>query len=210
MNLLVKKAIIKSTLGLGVIIMLAASPTFVNAGKISELALPRSLGPLALGMTVEDFKKITGLTAQVCAHCANDEDRVGFDVSKYPDQFPKYLYSLSRGDRWIECGFYKNRLYKMTFAPEDKTISEAQARYIRLYGPATRTVEWADGDDSLVWESSSTSFGVTYIRQKKKVNFFADLFTPSVGSVLSLEYADRKLRESLEAAEKLDSRKHPH
>lgn len=157
--------------------------------------LPRSFGPLTLGMTEEAFKKVTGVTPNFCHWCALDELTAPIDANKYPGLFPK----LSKPDQGFDCGFYRKKLYRIeTSSPEIKQIDAAKKHYTALYGPPSKMEDWPNGVSWLTWENRTTAFVLAYDREKSGTFWH----TIPAGTVTLVQYIDKPLRDALEAQEK--------
>jgi len=162
-------------------------------------ALPRSFGPLTLGMTKEEvFKKIAGLTPSVCPHCALNESSAYVYVEKYPGLFPPYVYSLKKYQRGIGCAFYKGKLYRIEVSPEIKEVEAAKKKYTGLFGPPSKIEDWPNGVSWVTWENNTTVFMFSYDRVKDD----SSPYTPPAGTLRHVQYIDKPLRDALEAQEK--------
>lgn len=182
--------------------MLLLSACYADAGPQKE-KLPRSIGPLTLGMTEEAFKKITGVTPNFCHWCALDELTAPIDADKYPGLFPK----LSKGGQGFDCGFYKKKLYKIeTSSSEMKQIDAAKKHYTALYGPPSKVEDWPNGVSWLTWENKTTAFVLAYNREKSGT--FP--YTMPPGTVTLVQYIDKPLRDALEAQEKKNPTRQHH
>jgi hypothetical protein len=160
--------------------------------------LPRSFGPLSLGMTEKEFQTITGLTTYACEGCGPDEYAATIDIDRYPGIFPKYIYNLDTYKRGVDCAFYKGKLYKITIPPEVKEIESAKKKYTEAFGAPTKFDEWTNGLSWLIWENKATVFSLSYVR--KKGNAYP--LTLPVGTVSSVEYVDRIMRGQLDRHKK--------
>ncbi len=171
--------------------------------------LPRSFGPLTLGMTEGQFKKIAGpIDVLPCLHCALYENVMSVDIEKYPGVFPVYLYSLAKYQRGLDCSFYKGKLYRIETFPEIKEINAAKKKYTELFGPPSRTEDWPNGLSLAIWENKNTALVLTYVRKQRKD--YAYPLTLPVGTVSSVEYIDKSLRDALEAQEKMKPTRQSH
>ncbi len=163
-------------------------------------ALPRSFGPLTLGMSIEEFRKVTNLTPISCPHCAQNESSASIYVEKYPGLFPKYIYLLKEYQRGFGCDFFNGKLYRIEAFPEIDKIEAARKKYTMLYGPPSKTTDWPNGLSFVVWENDKTALVLTYVRKQRKD--YAYPLTMPAGTVSSVEYIDKPLRDALEAQEK--------
>ncbi len=155
--------------------------------------LPRSFGPLSLGMTEEEFQNITGLKTYACEGCKPHEFVAAIDIGRYPDLFPKYVYKFAAPQRGVDCGFYRNKLYKIAFPPEVKEIAAARRKYTETFGPPTKLDEWPNGLSWLTWENEKTIFSIAYVRKRGD----AYPLTLPVGTVSSVYYIDKVLYNEL-------------
>jgi len=185
-----------ATLTLASMLMLGT----VHADSVPQKQmLPRSFGPVSLGMAEEQFKKITGTKEMdFCAHCALDESVMGVDVEKLPGIFPAYLYKLPKYARGFGGFFYKGKLYKIETSPEIDEIKAAKKKYTELYGPPSSEEDWPNGVSWVTWENKTTAFVLAYDREKSGTFWH----TIPAGTVTFVQYIDKPLRDSLEAQEK--------
>lgn len=177
--------------------MLLLGVAHADAGPQKQ-TLPRSFGPLTLGMTEEAFKKVTGLTTRYCAHCALDEFTVDVYPEKYPRIFPDYVYSLSKNEQGFDCNFYKGKLYRIEVSPEISEINAAKKKYTELYGLPSSEEDWPNGVSWVTWENKTTAFVLAYEREKSGT-FWHPI---PAGTVTLVRYVDKPLRDALEAQEK--------
>ena len=173
---------------------------------LQKQTLPRSFGPVALGITEEQFKKITGIKKMdFCAHCAIDESMMSVEVEKFPSVYPAYLYTLPKYARGFGASFYKGKLYMIETSPEIEEIKAAKKKYTELYGPPSSEEDWPNGVSWVTWENRTTAFVLAYNREKTG-SFFS---TIPAGTVTLVRYLDKPLHNALEAQEKKNpSRSH--
>lgn len=164
-----------------------------SADELHGQTLPRSFGPLTLGMSEQAFTKITGLQSYGC-ECAQDEYTAAIDVKKYPNVYPSYISALDGFDVF----FYKGRLYKIDLPSEIKDIRDVKERYSKLYGPPTSSEDWPNGVSWIKWENKTTGLVVAYNREKTGT-FFNTL---PAGTVTLIRYIDKPLSDALEKQEK--------
>src|SRR2546427_10857030 len=50
--------------------------------QATKQQMPRSIGPISLGMTIESFRKVAPVQPNRCHHCANDELSASFLLKK--------------------------------------------------------------------------------------------------------------------------------
>ena len=170
--------------------------------------LPRSFGPLTLGMSKEAFNKVTGLTPSPCPHCALNESSAAVYVEKYPGLFPAYVSSLKEYQRGFGCDFFKGKLYRIEAFPEIEQIESAKKKYTQIYGQPSKTIDWPNGLSMVVWENNKTALVLTYVRVQRK-DYTYPLTMPA-GTVSSVEYIDIPLRDALDAQEKKKPTRHHH
>ena len=161
-------------------------------------ALPRSFGPLTLGMTEEAFNKVTGVTPNFCHHCAQDETNAAVYIEKHPHVYPEYLYSLPKSNQGFGCKFYKGKLYLIEAFPELSEINTAKKKYTETYGPPSNVDDWPNGVSWITWENKTTAFVLAYEREKSGTFWH----TIPAGTVTLVRYVDKPLRDTLEAQEK--------
>jgi len=177
--------------------LLHGAPIFAAEKKV---ALPRSLGPVELGMTEAQFKKTTGTTKEdFCAHCADHETLMSVKVEKFPGVYPAYLYKLPKYARGFAVSFYRQKLYLIQTSPEINHIEAAKKKYTELFG-VPRVEDWENGLSFVTWENKTTAVVLTYVRKQDKSQGYP--LTMPVGTVSTVEYVDRQLRDALEAQEK--------
>ena len=184
--------------------MLLSCVTHAEAMAKKEL-LPRTFGPLTLGMTEAAFKKVTavakpyfGLTPYFCHHCAQDETIASIFVDRHPRIFPEYLYTLSKDEGGFGCFFYRGKLYRIETSSEIKKIDAAKKHYTALYGTPSRIEDWPNGVSWVTWENKTTAFVLAYNREKGGTFWYP--IPP--GTVTLVQYIDKPLRDALEAQEK--------
>jgi hypothetical protein len=167
--------------------------------KSPAQTLPRSFGPVTLGMTEEKFKEIArGSTEEFCAHCADYESRMSVEVEEFPGVYPAYIYALPESARGFSVSFYKGKLYLIETSPEIVDIEAAKKKYGEKFGQP-KSKDWKNGLSFATWEDSATAVVMTYVRQQDK-NQGYPLIMP-VGTVSSIEYIDKPVRDELEAQE---------
>jgi len=155
--------------------------------------LPRTFGPLTLGMSEQAFTKATTLTSYGC-ECAQDEYTAAIDVKKFPNIYPSYIYTRNGFDVF----FYKGKLYKFDLPPDIKNIREAKEKYSNQYGPPSGTEDWPNGVSWVKWENDTTGFVIAYNREKTGTFLNA---VPA-GTVTLIRYYDKPLQDALEAQER--------
>ncbi len=179
--------------------MLLLGVALADAGSQKQ-TLPRSFGPISLGMTEEAFMRITGVTeAAFCAHCPLNESIMSVKVEKFPGVYPAYLYKLPKFARGFSVSFYKKQLYLIETSPEISEIGAAKKKYTDLFG-APRFENWENGLSFAIWEDKTTALVLTYVRKQDKDQGYP--LTMPVGTVSTVEYIDKALRDALEAQEK--------
>ena len=162
--------------------------------------LPRSFGPVTLGMSEEQFKKVTGLVKEeFCANCADHESTMSVEVERFPGVYPAYIYSLPKYARGFSVSFYKGKLYLIETSPEFGEIETAKKRYGEMFGQP-ETEDWKNGLSLAKWEDKTTAVVITYVRQQDKDQGYP--LTMPVGTVSSIEYIDKSIHDELEAQEK--------
>lgn len=160
---------------LSIFVSLLLLGTALNAEQKQKL--PRSYGPLYLGMSVKEFKKtFTGVDIGRCVHCAEDELEADMCIKKEhmhtnlcdnvnPIKFtnayikfqPKELQSDS-----ITCFFYKGLLYDIVMTDVKVKVDLVKKRYIKALGNPDSVDVWDTGLSQLRWKNSSTILGITF------------------------------------------------
>lgn len=178
-------------------------PWTLSAESANKNVLPRTFGPLYLGMTENEFKKVTGLVSEACEGCSKDEYMADIDIDRYPDIYPKYVYKLEYDQRGAVFHFYKNRIYSMDIPPEVANINDARNKYTAIYGPPTKSEDWASGISCLIWEDKKTIFTITYVRVKGE----GYPLNQPVGWIDNIQYEDKSLSMQLEKSKLRDKKK---
>ena len=179
--------------------MLLLDTALADGGSQKQM-LPRSFGPISLGMTEEAFMKLTGVSeAAFCAHCALNESIMSVKVERFPGVYPAYLYTLPKFARGFTVSLYKQQIYLIETSPEISEIGAAKKKYTDLYG-VPRLENWENGLSFAIWEDKTTALVLTYVRKQDKDQGYP--LTMPVGTVSSIEYIDKPMRDALDAQEK--------
>lgn len=164
-------------------------------------ALPRNFGPVHLGMSEEQFTQITGVTKEdFCAHCADFESKKSVEIENSPGVYPAYLYALPKSARGFTASFYHGKLYSIEASPELAGIQAAKKKYGAIFGQP-RTTNWKNGLSFATWEDGVTAVVITYVRQQDRNQGYP--LTMPAGTVSSIEYIDKSVRDDIQAHEKV-------
>ncbi len=132
--------------------------------------LPRSFGAFKLGMTVEQFHKLTGITPMPCPVCVADELFATLDGAQALRFTPSDL--IGQG---IDFFFFQGRLYQMAIAPPLQAASQARDDFSEFFGPPEPPEGQGNGIARLKWHSDDTLLTVNYhvaLDQAFVINFY--------------------------------------
>lgn len=173
-----------------------------NAHAGQKQKLPRYFGPLYLGMSVKEFKKIVDVSIGRCVHCAEDELQADLYISKrmtehYSWNLKKPLKPIKLKDAYIKfqprelqpelvtCLFYKNVLYRIIMSDVEDKLDSVRSRYVKALGKPTAVDVWDTGLSQLRWENSSTFLSVVYSTKEVGID------------VLEIAYTDLKIMKKI-------------
>lgn len=144
--------------------------------------LPRSSGPVRLGMPAQAF----GRLAHVMPDCAPTENCGPHEAraSGIVDTMP--AGSGIPGMQQFTCQFVHDSLYAMTMRPPDTRLQVMRSYLTGRYGPPMREDTTEDGAGLVIWASKSTRLVLHYAREAKPNG------TPA-GTVTAVEYVDVRL-----------------
>jgi len=144
--------------------------------------LPRSFGPITLGMSIDSFKKIFPVDIGRCVHCVEDEVQavivLGRESSFPPDPEAGTLKGASLQyqpdslrPETVTCFFYRGKLYGITFTGVKDALVSVKDRYIKALGRPVAEKDFGTGASELRWESSTTHLTVGYNTRAEGVDF---------------------------------------
>lgn len=171
---------------LSIFIILLLFSITTNAEQKQKL--PRSYGPLYLGMSVKEFKKIADVEMGQCVHCAEGELHAVLTVDeKTAKFFETTLIVLDKASLKYQpttlqpedatCFFYKEILYKIEMHNIKGYVESIKNRYVKALGEPTTINVWDTGISKLTWEDSSTSLEVLYSTEQKGIGFSLIVYT---------------------------------
>jgi len=139
--------------------------------------LPRSYGPLYLGMSLEEFKKILPhADPGRCVHCAEEELQADVCVAREtgsrnlcmnvsPDIFQNAHIDHQPGEllaNEIICFFYKGILYDILLTNVKARMASVKQHYTAALGKQTGSNKWNTGLSQLRWSNASTVLSITF------------------------------------------------
>lgn len=126
--------------------------------------LPRDLGEFRLGMTLSDFKKLTGISPQGCPICIEKETFATIDGAS----MKRFSDNADIGES-VDFFFYDNELYLMSVVPATKDIFLAKKDMSDVYGANAKVEALHDGSEQMRWEDETTVMTMTYRPQENEV-----------------------------------------
>jgi len=173
-----------------IVLLFLLISNFVYSGQKQEL--PRSYGPLILGMSIKAFKAITGADPLWCATCVKDELEATLHTNKEEARRLRGKHFISSGaslkyqppnlqPKSIHCFFYKDRLYLIVMSYIRDEVEAVKARYEAILGKPTGVDVWDTGISQLRWETSSTMLRVAYMTKTSGIDW------------LEISYGDLKI-----------------
>ena len=176
----------------------------IYANGYKDHMLPRSYGPITLGMSVDAFKKainrasgqLVDIDVSRCVHCGSDELYASFFISeKKAAHFRQQAIMLNSAflihqpttlrPESVDCFFYKGKLYSISLNQVRSTIESVKSRYIEALGKPTAIDVWDTGLSQLRWENASTQLKVIYSTEEKGIDY------------ITIEYTDRKILDQI-------------
>jgi hypothetical protein len=159
----------------------AQSPSTAKPGK---LGLPRSVGPIRLGMPTQAFVRLTHQMPDCTPkqNCGAHETRAVAFIDTLPPGEGGALPAMQQ----FECAFVRDSLFAFTTPPLDRRYSAMRYRFNALYGSPAREDTTDAGLGIVIWESKVTRLTLYYVR---------DGSTGKVppGTATAVEYADVRL-----------------
>ncbi len=145
--------------------LLLGSTTFA-----ADNALPRSFGAFTLGMSVEEFHKLTGVKPSSCPVCVTGELFATLNSDQALRHTPSDL--IGHG---IDFFFYDGRLYQMAIAPPAQAAAQARNDFVEFFGPPAPPESRGNGIARLKWQSPNTLLTLSYhtaLDQAFVINFY--------------------------------------
>jgi hypothetical protein len=173
----------------------------------NNIKLPRSFGPVYLGMTEKNFIHKFKIESDPCEGCVLDESIAGINLRNYPQLFPKDKYS----QKGIDCMFYKGKLYKMILPADTTSIDSYRKKHALKYGAPTKEEHWPNGISWVYWDDGVTIHAVPYTN--KRGNEYP--FNVPKGTITHIEYIDKAMNnfvlrdEKQEKKQKGDNKRAP-
>lgn len=164
---------------LSIFVALLILSTAVNAEQKQKL--PRSYGPLYLGMSVKEFKKnFVDVDLGRCVHCAEEELEADLCITKesrntnlcdninpvkFKNAYVTFQPKELKTDK-ITCLFYKGVLYDIVMKNIPAKVASVKEHYIKVLGKPTTDDVWDTGLSQLQWENSLTILSFTFSAEK--------------------------------------------
>jgi hypothetical protein len=162
--------------------------------------LPRSFGPLYLGMTENKFFKILKIKSYACGDgCVAAESIAAIDLREYPQYFPRSEYP----EDGIDCMFYKNKLYKIVLPSPNISIDSYRKTYSEKYGSPAKEEHWPNGISWVIWDNGVTLHSVTYV--SRQGNDYP--YNLPIRTVMSVEYIDKAASNAVLRDEKQEEKR---
>jgi len=166
------------------------------ANEAGKHRLPRSFGPVTLGMTVKVFQRIAKVEVGRCVHCRKKELYAYFYIDKKAaEHFREEPIGIKRAyleyqpntlrPEAVHLFFYEDRLYSIIMTGVKDTIKSVRSQYVKVFGNPSGVETWGSGLSELRWQRSSTQLTVTYATQKKGIDN------------LEVRYVDMRIMEKI-------------
>jgi hypothetical protein len=146
--------------------------------------LPRSLGPFELGMSPEQFQRLTGVTPEPCPICIQKE----LFATLNGDRASRIANNTMIGDG-VDFFFYENKLYHIGVSPAIKDLRGTRQEFSDVFGGQGKVVKTGNGTEQLRWEEPETVLTINY--------------RPEDNEVFSVNYFDWNLKEERDWRESL-------
>lgn len=160
----------------------------------NKLRLPKSYGPLYLGMSVKEFKTVVDVSIGRCVDCVEDQLEADLLISKrlaegFSINMGKRLEPVKLKDAYIKfqakemqpemvvCFFYKNALYGIVMSNVKGRLELVKNSYIKALGNPTAIDVWDSGLSQLRWEDSSTRLSVVYSTNTAGIDYLEISYT---------------------------------
>ncbi|MCE5194339.1 MAG: hypothetical protein LLF28_02620 [Nitrospiraceae bacterium] len=187
---------------LSILVITILFGTLANTEQKNKL--PRSYGPLYLGMSVKEFKKIfVGVDLARCVHCAEEELEADLCITKesrstnlcdnvnpikFKDAYVTFQPNELKTNK-ITCFFYKGVLYDIVMGNIAAKVGSVKEHYIKDLGKPTADAVWDTGLSQLRWEHASTMLSVTFATEKTSKKNDDDF--------IEIRYTDLKILKQL-------------
>jgi hypothetical protein len=178
------------------ILLLVMSGCTKETSNPSESAIVseswRKIGPVELGMSKTDFKKVSKIEPEYYHEAVQGETYAEIDIRRFPGVFPPSFYQRSdEHEYWIRCRFLEGVLFEISYFPPEKNAKELICVFTAKYGPLTMNEEWPNGLTWTRWVNNDTVLSICYVRVKGD---YYPLNQP-IGSTVEVQSADRRLRD---------------
>ena len=158
-----------------------------QAPASSKLPLPRSVGPVRLGMPAQAFTRLAHQPPDCTKKdaCGPHETRAAafIDTLGISGGLPQVQH--------FDCAFIRDSLFTFTTLPEDRRLSWMRSRFSQLYGAPAREDTAESGLGQVVWESKTTQLMILFVRAENPRGK-----TP--GTVTGVQYVDVRLNKEAE------------
>jgi hypothetical protein len=165
----------------------ALAPAAQTAPAASKQPLPRSVGPVRLGMPAQAFTRFAHQPPDCTKKdaCGPHETRASafIDTLGVSGGLPQM--------QQFQCAFIRDTLFTFTTLPEDRRLSWMRSRFSQLYGAPAREDTAESGLGQLVWRSKTTQLMILYVRAQNPKGK-----TP--GTVTGVQYVDVRLNKDAE------------
>ncbi|MDH5228614.1 MAG: hypothetical protein OEZ58_07000 [Gammaproteobacteria bacterium] len=138
------------------------------AGGFSQL--PRALGPFELGMSGEQFEKLSGLKPEPCPICIKNENFATLNAK----QVQRHVNSVDIGEG-VDFFFYENKLYHIAVSPANKDVYVSKQEFSQIFGADGKLEDLGNGTVQMKWEDSNTVLTLNYRKEANEVfavNYF--------------------------------------
>ena len=164
----------------------AQTPANPPPGK---LELPRSVGPIRLGMPTQAFTHLTNQLPDCTPkqNCGAHESRATAFIDTLPPGGGVGLPAMQQ----FECAFVRDTLFVFSTPPLDRRYSAMRYRFNALYGAPAREDTTDAGLGEVIWESKVTRLTLYFARQGGSGSVPA-------GTATAVEYADVRLAKLAE------------
>jgi len=132
--------------------------------------LPREVGPFKLGMSTQDFQRITGISAEPCPICIKDEAYATLDNLTAH----KHIRDVRVGDG-VDFFFYQDKLYHISISPAARDLFEAQQEFTAMFGNDGKQENRDNGTTEMRWEDGPTILTLNYrtdLNEAFAVNYY--------------------------------------
>lgn len=142
-----------------IITLALASPmSSVIAGGFTQL--PRNFGPFEIGMSRDEFIKLTGIRPDSCVICINHE--------RFATMTGQQLSRFDVDGDGADFFFYNNTLYQISIGPKEKDLFMAQQDYETRFGGPGKA-DKKNGINILKWEDPGTIITLNYRARENEI-----------------------------------------